>query len=256
MKRASRFAAALLLAVSAPAAQAACESGLAERMHAKLYPDRQLDEARAACKPWPAYPGRSIVVLPMPRPSSEPGVIGYDLELLVIQRPDNGNTERDTILARAFESHALTEDAISIQEIRIDTGRYTLAASTRAFGIRVRYRGASRTNPYSSETLQLYVAQGAKVRKVLDEIELDMDGGEWDATCTGHFEQVRGTLAIGHGVSEGFADLIVQRTQTANRAEWQESGECIEKALPVKQRTFTLHYDGERYPIPKALRTE
>ncbi|WP_218510562.1 hypothetical protein [Variovorax sp. dw_308] len=251
-----RFAAALLLVLPALTAHAACESGLAERMHAKLHPDRQLDEERAACKPWPAYPGRSIVVLPMPRPSSDPGVTGYDLELLVIQRPDNGNTERDTILARAFEPNALTEDAIAIQDIRIDTGRYALAANTRAFGIRVRYRGASRINPYASETLQLYVAQGAKVRKVLDEIELDMDGGEWDNTCTGHFEQVRGTLAVGHAASEGFADLVVQRTQTASRAEWQEGGACIEKVLPVKLRTFTLRYDGERYPIPKALRNE
>ncbi|MEJ8847332.1 hypothetical protein [Variovorax rhizosphaerae] len=254
--RPTRIAAALLLALPTLGVQAACENGLAERMHAKLNPDRHLDEERAACKPWPAYPGRSIVVLPMPRPSSEPGVTSYDVEVLVIQRPDNGNTERDTILARAFEPNALTEDAITIQDIRIDTGRYTLAANTRAFGIRIRYRGASRVNPYSSETLQLYVAQGTKVRKVLDEIELDMDGGEWDATCTGHFEQVRGTLAVGQGVSEGFADLVVHRTQTENRAEWQESGECIEKALPVKLRTFTLHYDGERYPIPKALRTE
>jgi len=254
--RASRFAAALLLVLPPLAAQAACESGLAERMHGKLHPERRLDEERAACKPWPAYPGRSIVVLPMPRPSSEPGVTGYDLELLVIQRPDNGNTERDTILARAFEPNALTEDAIAIQDIRIDTGRYSLATNTRAFGIRVRYRGASRSNPYASETLQLYVAQGSKVRKVLDEIELDMDGGEWDTTCTGHFEQVRGTLAVSRDSNEGFADLVVQRAQTESRAESQEGGECSQKVLPTKLRTFKLQYDGERYQVPKALRSE
>lgn len=254
--RVRHLVAVLLLAVPAAAVQAACESGLAERMHAKLYPMRQLDEGRAACKLWPAFPGRSIVVLPMLRPSSEPGVTAYDLEVLVIQRPDNGNTERDTIVSRLFEPAALTEDAITIQDIRIDTARYALATDTRAFGIRVRYRGSSRANPYATETLQLYAVQGPKLRKVLDEIELDMDRGEWDTSCTGRFEQVRGSLSIAQGASQGFADLQVQRTHTESRAEAQEGGDCSEKTLPMKQRNYTLRYDGERYRVPKALRTE
>ena len=75
---------ALLLAglLAAGAGHAACESGLAERMHAKLHPQRPLDERLAACKPWPAYPGRSIVVLPMPRETSDNGAKVYDLEVL------------------------------------------------------------------------------------------------------------------------------------------------------------------------------
>lgn len=254
--RLHRIATALALALPALAAQAACESGLAERMHAKLHPQRPLDGDRAACKLWPAFPGRSIVVLPMPRPSSEPGVTAYDLEVIVIQRPDNGNTERDTIVSRLFESAALTEDAIAIQDIRIDTARYVLAADARAFGIRVRYRGSSRANPYATETLQLYAAQGGKLRRVLDEIELDMDRGEWDTNCTGRFEQVRGSVSVAATASQGFADLQVQRTHTESRAETQEGGDCSEKALPAKQRNYTLRYDGERYRVPKALRTE
>jgi hypothetical protein len=254
--RALPIVAALLLSLPALSVHAACESGLAERMHAKLHPERQLDEERAACKPWPAYAGRSIVVLPMPRPSAEPGVTEYDLEVLVIQRPDNGNTDRDTILARTFEPKALTEDSIAIQDIRIDTGRYVLSPDTRAFGIRVRYRAASRANPYASETLQLYAAQGAKVRKLLDEVELDVDSGDWDSTCTGHFEQVRSTLSVGRGTSQGLADLVVQRTQSDHRAEPQQDGACSEVAMPAKLRSYTLRYDGERYAVPKALRTE
>ena len=250
------IAAALALALPALVAQAACESGLAERMHAKLHPQRQLDQERAACKPWLAFPGRSIVVLPMPRPSSEPGVTAYDLEVLVIQRPDNGNTERDTILSRVFEPAALTEDAITIQDIRIDTARYLLAPGVRAFGVRVRYRGSSRANPFATETMQLYAAQGATLRRVLEEIELDMDRGEWDTSCAGRFEQVRGSVSVAAGVTQSFADLLVQRDHTESRAEMQEGGECAEKALPSRHRNYTLRYDGERYRVPKALRTE
>lgn len=254
--RAARFATVMVLATCAVAARAACESGLAERMHAKLYPQRELDEEHAACKPWPAFPGRSIVVLPMPRPSSEPGVTEYDLEVLVIQRPDNGNTERDIVMSRLFEAQALTGDAIAIEDIRIDTARYVLAADTRAFGLRVRYRGSSRANPYATETLQLYAAQGAKLRKVLGEIELDMDRGEWDTSCAGRFEQVRGTLSVARSANQGLADLLVQRTRTESRAEPQEGGDCAEKASPATLRSYTLRFDGESYRIPQALRTE
>jgi hypothetical protein len=252
-----RLVTALWVALPTFAAQAACESGLAERMHAKLHPARQLDTERAACTPWPAFAGRSIVVLPMPRPSPEPGETSYDLEVLVIQRPDNGNTERDTIVGRLFDPAALaTEDAIAIQDIRIDTARYTLAPEVRAFGLRVRYRGSSRTNPYASETLRLYAMQGAKLRKVLDEIELDMDGGEWDSTCTGHFSQVRSVVSVARSTSQGRADLLVQRTQVESRAEPQEGGGCAEKTLPPRLRSYTLHYDGETYRVPRALRTD
>lgn len=251
-----RLVIALWLALPSFAAQAACESGLAERMHARLHPARQLDTEHAACKPWPAFAGRSIVVLPMPRPSLEPGERAYDLEVLVIQRPDNGNTERDTIVSRLFEPNALTEDMIAIQDIRIDTARYALAPEVRAFGLRVRYRGSSRTNPYASETLRLYTAHGARLHKVLDEIELDMDGGEWDSTCTGHFNQVRSMVSVAKATSQGYADLLVQRTQVESRSETGEGGECTEKTLPARLRSYTLHYDGEAYRVPKALRTD
>jgi hypothetical protein len=76
----------LLCLFTASLSHAACESGLAERMHAKLHPNRPLDERLAACKIWPAFPGRSIVVLPMPRETSDKGAKVFDLEVLLIQR--------------------------------------------------------------------------------------------------------------------------------------------------------------------------
>ncbi|REM69184.1 hypothetical protein DSI38_02065, partial [Mycobacterium tuberculosis] len=73
--------------------------------------NRQLDERLAACKVWPAFPGRSIVVLPMPRETTDRGAKVFDLEILLIQRPDNGNTDRDTVIGRLMQPEALDEDA-------------------------------------------------------------------------------------------------------------------------------------------------
>jgi hypothetical protein len=246
----------LLLGLAAGATHAACESGLAERMHAKLYPDRSLDERLAACKPWPAFPGRSIVVLPVPQEVSSSGAKVFDLELLLIQRPDNGNTDRDTVVARIRQPEALDEDsATAIQDIRIDTSRYVLSSDTRAFGLRVRYRGTTPGNSTAIETLRLYVQQGSKLRQVLPEIELDHDSGEWDQSCSGRFEKLRTMLSVAPSTSNGWHDLQLSRTRTRSRALWRDDDQnCTLVALPARLDTLTLRYDGERYRVPKSLR--
>lgn len=237
-------------------ANAACESGLAERIHAKLHPHRPLDERLAACKVWPAFPGRSIVVLPMPRETTDKGAKVFDLELLLIQRPDNGNTERDTVIGRLMQPEALDEDATTtIQDIRIDTSRYVLSGEARAFGLRVRYGGTSAPrSPLASETVRLYVLHSGKLRQVLQEVELDRDNGGWDFTsCTGHFEKLRTMLSVGKATSNGFGDLVLSRTVVQSRAQETEDQGCIEKTLPARFSTTTLRYDGEKYRVPKSL---
>ncbi|WP_219218566.1 hypothetical protein [Variovorax boronicumulans] len=242
-----------LLAVG-PLAHAACESGLAERIHARLYPDRVLDERLAACKAWPAFPGRIVIVLPMPRPTSDPTATKvYDLEVLLVQRPDNGNTERDTLVSRLFQAEAMDEDGVAIQEIKVDTARYVLAADARAFGLRVRYRGTTRADAFASETLRLYVSQGGKLREVLQEIELDSDSGEWNADCTGRFRQLRTLLSTRPNRNSPFADLVLTRTRTQSRGQLQDDGSCAEKALPPQYSTVVLRYDGERFKVPRSL---
>jgi hypothetical protein len=179
----------------------------------------------------------------------------FDLEVLLIQRPDNGNTERDTVIGRLFQPEALDEDATtSIQDIRIDTSRYVLSADARAFGLRVRYRGSSApASPLASETVRLYVHHASKLRQVLQEVELDHDNGGWDATCTGHFEKLRTMLSVGKATSNGYADLLLSRTLVQSRAQELEDQGCVEKALPAKFSTVTLRYDGERFRVPKSL---
>ncbi len=245
----------LLGLAAAGAGHAACESGLAERMHAKLYPNRALDERLAACKLWPAFPGRSIVVLPIPHEADRKGARVFDLELLLIQRPDNGNTERDTVVARILQPEALDEDsAARIQDIEIDTSRYLLAPDTRAFGLRVRYRSVAPGSSVAVETLRLYVQHGSKLRQVLQEIELDHDTGEWDQSCNGHFEKLRTMLTVARSASNGWRDLQLARTRTPSHAQLQDDLSCTEKTLPSRFDTVTLRYDGERYRVPRALR--
>lgn len=233
------------------AAHAVCDTGLAERMHAKLHPKRTLDHERAVCEPWRGVPGRFIVVLPLPRPSTEPGTTQFDLDVLVVQQADNGNTDRAKIVSRLFEEDALTEDAVRIGEIRVDSARYTLAPDARAFGLRILRQGSSRANPYSNESLSLYVPQGPKLAKVLDGLELTLEQGEWDTNCTGSFETVRGSLSVARGgAAGGYADLVLRQARSESRSS-PLGDECVAQDQRQTFKSRLLRYDGTRYRLAK-----
>jgi hypothetical protein len=239
-----------LLAAACGIAQAACDTGLAERLHAKLHPGRALDHELAVCEPWRGNPGRSIVVLPMPRPGSEEGARELDLDVLVVQQADNGNSERATIVSRLFQSKALVDDAVRISEIRVDTARYRLAPDARAFGLRIVHRNNSRASPFSDETLSLYLPQGAKLNKVLDAFEMNFERGEWDTLCAGEFDSRRSLLSIAKSSSNSLADLVVRRTDWGSRNVVQDE-DCVERQQAPVSSTITLRYDGSHYrPSP------
>jgi hypothetical protein len=250
--RPSVFAAALL-ATFCIAGHAACDTGLAERMHAKLHPKRALDHERAVCEPWRGVPGRFIVVLPLPRPATQPDSTEFDLDVLVVQQADNGNTERAKIVSRLFEEAALAEDAVRIAEIKVDTARYLLAPDARAFGLRILYQGSSRANPFSSENLSLYLPRGPKLAKVLDKLEMTLERGEWDTNCAGSFETVRGTLALSRATSNGFADLVLRQTRTESLSALLNE-ECVTHERPARFATKTLRFDGTSYLVPNGAK--
>ena len=240
-----------LLATFCVAGHAACDTGLAERMHAKLHPKRTLDHERAVCEPWRGLPGRYIVVLPLPRPTTEPDHTEFDLDVLVVQQADNGNTDRAKVVSRLFEEVALTEDAVHIGEIKVDTARYNLAPDARAFGLRVLRQGTSRANPFSNETLTLYLPQqGQKLAKVLDGFEMTRESGEWDTNCTGSFETVRGTLSVARSTSNGYVDLVLRQSRSASRSMLQGE-DCTTREQPAVFQSRLLRFDGKEYRSSK-----
>lgn len=235
-----------MLAGLSTAGHASCDSGLAERMHEKLHPKRQLDHERAVCQPWRGVPGRFIVVLPLVRPGSEPDMADFDLDIMVVQQADNGNTDRAKVVARTLEESALSEDAVRIADIKVDTARYTLAPDVRAFGLRIVREGSSRANPYSNVTLTLYVPRGPKLMKVLDKLETTLERGEWDTNCNGDFETVQGRLSIARTTSNGYADLVLHQTRSGTRSIAQ-GAECVTKEQATKFNTKALRFDGTAY---------
>jgi hypothetical protein len=245
-----RAVAAAILALCGTAGHAACDTGLAERMHGLLHPNRALDHERAACEPWRGMPGRFIVLLPLPRPATDPDVMEADLDVLVVQQADNGNTERARIVARLFEPRALVEDDQTIAALKVDTARYVFAPEVRGFGVRTLYRGTSRTQPYESERLALYVPQprqGNQIAKVLDDLETALDSSVQDGGCGGTFRTLRASVSLVRGAADdGWADLQVRHTTSSSHAIAQGE-ECATMTQVPTSHVWTFAFDGQRY---------
>jgi hypothetical protein len=223
-------------------AQAACQTGLAERLHAKLHPKRALLHELAVCEAWRGHLGRSIVVLPMT--GDTPAI---ELQVLVVQQPDNGNSERATVLASLSQEIPSDADALKVSEIELDSTRYRLAPQLRSFGLRIERRSTSLLKPASSETLSIYGLQGNKLELLLDGLQTKLERGQWDMSCRGQFEKQQSQLSVSAtAASKGMADLIVRRSdwRAANELQGEE---CVELSEPARYREFTLRYDGSRY---------
>jgi len=146
----------------------------------------------------------------------------------------------------------------------IDTARYRLAPKTRAFAIRF-----ASTQPHyhgggSSESLNLYVVDGERIRVVMESLLTDNWVGGMNctdesnpspSTCATHYEGTRADIAIAKTAHHGYADLIVT-TYSGSCDDGDEKENCDtldEKRLTVKDKVTTLRFDGKQYPVPTEM---
>lgn len=244
MLRLARLACLAMLAGGA--AQAACQSGLAERLHDKIEPQRVLLHELAVCDAWHGHVGRSVVVLPMP--GTAPATL--DLDVLVVQQPDNGNSERATIVAQRRQTIANGgADALAVSDIELDTARYRLSPDLRSFGLRITRRSATMDPPAASETLSLYaLGRANQLNLLLDELEMRRERGQWGPGCAGRFEKQESQLSVVRtGVaSKTLADLLVRSTDSRSVNELQ-GDECVESSELPRYKESTLRFDGREY---------
>lgn len=242
-----RLAALACLAALNVPAHAACQSGLAERLHAKIEPQRALLHELAICDAWHGQVGRSIVVLPTQGSSPDTLV----LDVLVVQQPDNGNSERATIVAQRRQTvpNGGGSDSLAVSDIELDAARYRLSPDLRSFGIRIIRRSVAMDQPASSETLSLYaVGRASQLHLLLDEQETRHERGRWGPGCAGQFEKQESQLSVVHSTpaSKGLADLMLRRTDSKSVNELQ-GNDCVESSETPRYRESTLRFDGREY---------
>jgi len=148
-----------------------------------------------------------------------------------------------------FESHKTNgwiSDAIQLTDITIDTAPYLIKKGKRAFGIKVRFLGSSKPNPYGSEMLSLFIKDGKTLTRVLNNFEVNADSGEWDTTCSGNFYNVKKILIISDNGTNEYRDIIIKNQVTETEAFVDKKGKCD---WDIKKSTVktALKFTGDMY---------
>lgn len=204
------------------------------------------DPHAMVCKTWPAQPQWLLVAVPLITQTGDDENTG-DLELLVLDKASLKVQQRQKLAGR------MSDDAIQIHSVELDTARYQLAPDIVAFGLRLTLANNSRANPFEEADLWLYAIDHGQLRPVLDGIVTHSNGGEWDTLCAGTFQGADRTLAMDSAVHNGYADIRVTEKSSSDVSVVGKDGQCDSKTDNSKQ-TYRLSYDGKRYQVPKVLR--
>jgi hypothetical protein len=272
------LAAALSAFVSTAQAQAATDAcGPADQIIENAYPqarrdadgtgyvlgDRKLmlpgqpsgDAPSMVCKVWPAHDELLLVAVPdMNAKESLAQDRDGNLDLLVVDR------KTAKVLQRLALPDAMSDDAVRIESLEFDTARYVVAPGVQAFGLRTNRNGASRVNPFSETSLQLFTLRDGNagpIRMVLDGLAVSRGTGEWDGMCAGSFSERKAVLAMTNDMHAGLADIRVSVTGEDTKQApvgKKAGGDCKETTTKLPRAQHTLRYDGRRYVVPDALK--
>lgn len=200
----------------------------------------------AICRVWPAHPELTLAAVPlMAQQYSDYDNVG-DLELLVL---DSATLD---VKQRLRLPESMSDDAIRITGLTLDTARWKIAPEQTAFGLRISRTGSSRVNPFSETALSLFVIDNNQVRPILNGIVLENSSGEWDGNCEGTFSDSKRTLALDSGSQNGYVDIRVTEKNVASTSYVDANEQCVSKDRPSKA-SWLLHYDGNHYAIPGEL---
>jgi len=205
--------------------------------------EKQISTQIVASKPLPYLSGKTALVIPKYKVNEEDQYGNYYFEIepyIVIADQKTGK-----IINQYQMPDVWVSDAVRLSEITIDTGLYQLNNSTRAFGVRVGYSGSSQPNPYSKTDLSLFIIQGNKIKRVLNDYTIYNYGGEWDTRCAGESEEMLALIDIDKSQSKGFNNLILRITDETTKSI-QTTDDCVEKKKFAK-RTKTLKFNGKEY---------
>lgn len=188
----------------------------------------------------------TVVVIPEISSMEENGdVFDLNSHILVV------DTKTGKIKSSYFESartNGWTSDAMRLEEISIDTGRYMLTNTYRAFGIRVKYVGSSRVNPWVNQTLSLFLPKGKKLKPVLKNMDVYKYHGEWDGICSGYRIMHDSQLKMVPQLTNGYRDIVLT-TRSQKDESGKKHGDCIELIAIKDINIERLRYTSDGYQL-------
>ncbi len=200
-------------------------------------------------KQMPDSPKESIVVIPKIAEIGD-GYFSLDTYIVVV------NNVSGNIKSKYYESAATNgwqSDAISLDEITIDTAPYKVKEKTRAFGIRVRFSG-HHSVLYQSEMLSLFVQQGDKLNVILKNFEVDKYNGELNnIECNGYYKDIHKILLMSANKTGDYFDILVKTKiiNTAVKPNAKDGEECDEVETEENKEEILKFKNGKYISLPK-----
>ena len=240
-----------------PVDKLACEDGTIARAAEALHYAGGADfwsGWNTACRLDPSHPGQAIIALSYRKGEELSGQTlvdsqaNYDLDVIVF------NLRNDTVVAHRHQPEAILSEAISYEELSIDTGPYLLAPGKRAFGIRTRNSSHCYQCVYGYANLTLYLQTGSRIDPVMV-IPVAETRGEPAEECPHSIAYTTTAVSVGAGKSHGFADLLLTTAVDveANALDVDGNGEADAPTCTAHSvSTFTAHFDGHAYQVPVA----
>lgn len=171
-------------------------------------------------KEMPNAKGSYIVVIPV--------LVGeYQYDSFSVKNTILITDKKGTIKSKYTDNEEYDSDAIMLQNFSIDTGLYILNPGNRAFGIVAHYRNGSQPNPYSTNSITLYLPQEKTLKNILNSYEIYRFSGEWDTNCAGQFNEENSVIILGKTKTNNFVDLKL-KTENIKTFAKKIDGECVD----------------------------
>lgn len=139
-------------------------------------------------------------------------------------------------------------DAIFIDGIRVDDTKYQLSKTKKAFGVIVRFRSNSQPNPFTEESISLFVKEKGSLKKVLDSYTIYKSEGEVNVNaCHANFNITENKLSINNEKNSRHNNIIVRKVISQRHFRKDKNGECnpVEKVIATEEKI--LRFNGKTF---------
>ena len=150
--------------------------------------------------------------------------------------------------SESSESNGWVSDAIFIDNINIDTTSHQLSATKKAFGVLVKFRNMSQSNPYNQEIISLFTKEKSSIKKLLDTYTIYESEGVVNVnSCYSDYKKTASRLNASNILTNGYYDILVTNTITQETYNEDKKGECNPTAKVINTEEKVLKFNGIEY---------
>ncbi|WP_426400405.1 hypothetical protein ACN9M1_20565 [Ralstonia sp. R-29] len=208
--------------------------------------DMNGEVAHVICRTWPGRPDTMLAAIPFTK-DWESKERGGRLDLLVLDKRTLNVQQRWRLNTNT------TNSGLSINAIRFDNTRYTLAPGQPAVGLLMMRGRQVDPKSFSEDVLWLYALDGDQVKPVVDGLVVQANTTVIAEQCSTTSVGGRRTLSMEPTSHNGYADIVVTEKRLSQQEAKGKNGMCELRPTRSETATHRLVYSGTQYELPKVL---